>query len=660
MIPARFYQQTAVRYPVQVPMGLDGWVDRTVGSMRRFMFSRKGLLRQAGEILDMADRFRNLSDLDMQSRLTRAQERFRRFNRNHEMHVPEALALLVEAADRTLGLRPFTVQIMGALVLFRGNLIEMQTGEGKTLTAALAAVLSGWSERPCHVITVNDYLADRDAGQLRPFYETSGLTVGCISGTMGRAERRRNYACSVVYTTNKELLADFLKDRLALRGVHDPSRRYLRRGFDERGEDELVLRGLHTAIVDEADSVLVDEAVTPLIISRKSENEPLVRACRTAVDLADRLEKGVHYTVDPKYRDIRLTAAGTCEMESITVHLPPVWHAPSRREELILQTLTAREFFHKGKQYVLQDGKIMIVDEFTGRLMPGRSLRRGLHQILEAAEGVDITHPNEILARLSFQRFFLFFDKLSGMTGTAREVAAELWHIYRLNCVVIPPNRPCIRRTLRWRVFPCEETKLDAILGEIVEVHRIGRPVLVGTRNVRASEDLAARLETRGFAFDLLNAVKHREEAAIIARAGERGRITIATNMAGRGTDIKLGPGVAEFGGLHVIAAERNEAGRIDRQLFGRCARQGDPGTVRPYISLEDELIRRFVPDPVRRKLAAAVSLKLPGAGILVRGVLRAAQRVAQDLAFRQRLSVLRMDDWIEESLSFTGSGPKF
>lgn len=459
MIPARIYQQTAITIPDQVPKGLDGWVYRAVGSMRRVMFPRKRLLRLTSGIHDEADRFRTLSDRDLQSMLSRARERFRRLDWDHEAYVPEALALLVEAADRTLGLRPFPVQIMGALALFRGNLIEMQTGEGKTLTAALAAVLSGWSERPCHVITVNDYLAERDAGHLRPFYETCGLDAGSVSGSMGQEERRRNYACSVVYTTSKELLADFLRDRLALRGTHDPSRRYLRRRFDARGEDGLVLRGLHTAIVDEADSVLVDEAVTPLIISRKAENEPLLQPCRMAVDLADRLERDVHYVVDPKYREVRLTTAGVREVESMTVHLPPIWHAPSRREELILQALTAHEFFHKGKQYVLQDGKVVIVDEFTGRLMPWRSWRQGLHQILEAAEGVDITHPNETLARLSFQRFFRFFTKLCGMTGTAREVATEFWNIYRLNCVAIPPNRPCRRRTLRVRVFAREETK---------------------------------------------------------------------------------------------------------------------------------------------------------------------------------------------------------
>jgi preprotein translocase subunit SecA len=326
----------------------------------------------------------------------------------------------------------------------------------------------------------------------------------------------------------------------------------------------------------------------------------------------------------------------------------------------VQQALTAREFYTRDKQYVVQEGKVAIVDEFTGRLMPNRTWRHGLHQAVEANEGLEVSNPSETLARLSFQRFFRCFRKLSGMTGTAEEATAGLWHGYTLPVLTVPTNKPCIRKLLPDAVFPTGVEKWAAIVQAIEASHQTGRPVLVGTRSVVASEKLAEMLTAKGLAFNLLNAVRHREEARIVAAAGEQGRITIATNMAGRGTDIKLGWSVAEKGGLHVMATERHESGRIDRQLFGRCARQGDPGSAQAFISVEDELIERFVPAAMRRRLMSALRGKTPGVNRLSQAALAHAQRAAQRLAYRQRRNVLQMDTWLEEALSFSGPGAEF
>jgi len=334
-----------------------------------------------------------------------------------------------------------------------------------------------------------------------------------------------------------------------------------------------------------------------------------------------------------------------------------LWRGPARLTDLIRQALTAREFFLKGKQYVVQDGKVVIVDEFTGRMMPMRRWRDGLHQMIEAKEGVEVSPRDQTLARLSFQRFFRSFRRLSGMTGTAREAADEFWHLYRLPVIVIPTNRPCIRRELPDRIFPDWSSKWSALVEEIVNLHAQGRPVLVGTRSIATSEELAEKLAARGLPFSLLNASRHREEAQIVSEAGQRGRITIATNMAGRGTDIKLGAGVATLGGLHVLATERHESHRIDRQLYGRAARQGDAGSAQAFVSMEDELVKRFVPGIARRQVESVVRHARAPAEKLAGATFALAQFRAQRMAFRQRRSVLKYDTWLAESLSFAGGG---
>ncbi|HKP96417.1 MAG TPA: hypothetical protein VJ385_11735 [Fibrobacteria bacterium] len=571
--------------------------------------------------------------------------------------IPAALAAVREAAHRLLKLRPYPVQVLGALAMHRGKVAEMATGEGKTLTAAMTAVLWGWTGQPCHVITVNDYLADRDARWLKDFFAFCGLSAGCVVAGMDAAARRDGHAKDIVYTTSKEIVADFLRDRLALGDLQAATRRQIlsfatgRRGLD----GGVVMRGIHSAIVDEADSILVDEAVIPLIISRPQGNAPFVEACLAADQEAAALRAGIHFRIDRRWREIELLP----EFDRAApqgAETPLMLRGRQRRRELVRQSLVAREFFQPGHQYVIHDGKVVIVDEFSGRLMPERSWRAGLHQLIEAKESLALSGPSETLARLSFQRFFRFFARLAGMTGTAREAAGELWRIYHLPVAVIPPNRPPRRETWPRRIFRTAEEKWDAIVGETLELHRLGRPVLIGTRSVRFSEEVASRLEARGLSPRLLNAVRHHEEAMIIARAGERGTITVATNMAGRGTDIRLGEGVAALGGLHVIATECHESDRIDRQLFGRSGRQGDPGSARAFASLEDDLLARFFPGPVLRGLDASLRGRLPGAEALCDRAVALAQGAAGSQAFKRRRAVLKMDGWLDDSLSFARS----
>ncbi|HVV00100.1 MAG TPA: prepilin peptidase, partial [Verrucomicrobiae bacterium] len=416
-----------------------------------------------------------------------------------------------------------------------------------------------------------------------------------------------------------------------------------------------VQRGLHTAIVDEADSVLIDEAVTPLIIAATQPNETLRNAAAMARVLSQSLQPGVHYHNNSTFKEVDLTPQGLQELAREAQMLPGFWRGHDRRLELVVQALVAREFFHRDKQYIVQDGKVLIVDEFTGRPMPQRTWREGMHQAIEAKEGLQISDPSETIARLSFQRFFRCFHKLSGMSGTAREAARELWQVYHLPTVTIPPNKPCIRRQLPDRIFVDETAKWDAVALEIESMHRTLRPLLVGTRSVAASEKLAAMLQERGLEPKVLNATRLAEEAAIIAMAGEAGRITIATNMAGRGTDIKLGRGVHDLGGLHVIATERHESSRVDRQLFGRSGRQGDPGSAQAFWSAEDELMTRYLPSATRRLAAASLRSHWAGGRRLARAAIRSAQRNAQKLAFKQRRAVLSADLWLDEALSFAG-----
>jgi len=655
--PAQSHWLTHCKKPAKMLTGLDAWVDGLAGRVKRWRQGLDELRLDAERIEGRSSEWRALTDADLRERLRGFRSRFRREPDPDNELVLEALGAIREAAERQTGMRPYVVQLMGALALHRGFLTEMATGEGKTLTASLAAILAGWTRRPCHIVTVNDYLVQRDAEWFGPLYRFCGASVGYVTGPMAPADRQKGYAADVTYTTSKELLADFLRDRLLLGEQVNASRRLIRQLARPRAPlpPGLVQRGLHTAIVDEADSILIDEAVTPLIISVSRENEILRDAVSMAHRLAGRLENGRHYTVNARYREVELTDDGQRFVDEECHGLPGFWRSRERREELLRQALSARELFRPGKEYLVVDGKIMIVDEFTGRVMPNRTWREGMHQAIEAKEGLAVSTPSETVARMSFQRFFRCFYRMSGMTGTAREAAAEFWQIYRLPVISIPTNRPCVREQWPERAFAGEDAKWAAIVAEIERLHRTGRPLLVGTRSVAASEHLAGLLRERGLSHRVLNAARHQEEAQIIAEAGETAKITIATNMAGRGTDIRLGDGVARLGGLHVIATERHESGRVDRQLFGRAGRQGDPGSAQVFFSLEDELVGRFTSRAVLRRVRNLAQAGAPGWEKAAGGLVAMAQRSAMKLAFRQRRGVLRTDTWLDDALSFTG-----
>jgi len=640
-----------------LPQGADALWHAGIGLFSRMVPRQRRVLRRAESVLALEERFVGMAETKLREEAASLREVFR-LGRDKPEDLERAFALVREVAERQIGEKPFAVQVAGGWALAQGAIVEMATGEGKTLTATMPATVAGWRGRGCHIITVNDYLAKRDAEWMGRIYRFCGLHVAYIEQGMLPAERRQAYAADITYCTNKEVTADFLRDRLLLGRLHGAGSALLSRiasgGRSPLGQ--LVQRGLAHAIVDEADSVLVDEAVTPLIISGQAPNTEQLEAFRQAAQAAGALSSPGDYRINPQYREVELTAEGRSRLAETVGSLPGVWRGARRREELVNKALIARELYLKDKHYILSDGKVVIVDDFTGRIMPDRSWRDGLHQAIEAKEGVEITAPKDTYARISFQRFFRLYRRLSGMTGTAQEAAAEFWQIYGRPVVVIPTNRPCMRQVLPDIVLTHRELKWQRLLEEVRGIHAAGRPILIGTRSVRDSEALSGLLAAEHLDHQVLNAVRHREEAQIVAGAGQPGQITVATNMAGRGTDIKLGRGVAELGGLHVIAAERNESGRIDRQLFGRCARQGDPGTAQAIVCLEDEFVCRYT-------ARAAAGLRRRHAGTVgdlassrTRAVFQRAQRRAERFALQQRKAVMRADHWLDENLGFAGT----
>jgi preprotein translocase subunit SecA len=641
----------------ELPRGLDAVWDAAVGYAGRLVPRRRLLFRRVERILGLEKELSERADAALKREAIELREVFRR-GRDTPADLERAFAVVREVAFRQIGERPYPVQVAGALAIESGCVAELATGEGKTLTATMAVAVAGWRGAGCHVITVNDYLARRDAEWMAPIYRFCGVSVASVQQEMPPRARRAAYAADATYLTNKEVAADFLRDRLILgrlRGLGAALLAKLAAG-GRPVTDRLVQRGLNRAIVDEADSILIDEAVTPLIISGNAPNQEQIESFRQAAAMAKQLEAGRDYRVDQRYREITLTEQGSERVEALTEGLGGVWNGARRRQELVSQALTAKELYARDKHYVIDSGKVVIVDEFTGRLMPDRTWREGLHQAVEAKEEVEVNPPKDTYARVSFQRFFRLYRRLSGMTGTAAEASTEFWQIYHLPVVVIPTNRPCRRVSVPDVVLATEAAKWERAVEEIQRVHATDRPVLVGTRSVRSSEHLSRLLAAAGLEHQVLNAVHHREEAQIVAGAGQAGRITVATNMAGRGTDIKLGRGIAERGGLHVIAGEPNDSARIDRQLYGRGARQGDPGSAQGIFSLEDDVVTRYAKNAAayckRRRGAAAGDIASPA----VRRVFRLAQWRAERLARRQRASVLRTDHWLDEQLGFAGA----
>lgn len=570
--------------------------------------------------------------------------------------VLECFALVRELSGRVLGKRHFDVQVFAGWVLLHGSIAEMQTGEGKTLTATLAVGTAALAGIPAHVVSVNDYLVERDAEQLRPLYEALGLSVGTIVEGMSPAERRGAYACDVTYCTNKELVFDYLKDRIALTRETGAARLQLQRFCAGAGRvAEPLMRGLHFAVIDEADSVLVDEARVPVIISRTVDNPEQNAFYLEVSELACGLERDLDYLVDRRERKVFLTDGGRARIDAYAADRDGIWSLTDWREEGVIQALVAKELFIRDQHYLVEDDKVKIVDEFTGRTMADRSWEMGLHQLVEAKEGLPLTGQREPLAKISYQRFFRRYLRLGGMSGTVAEIAPELWNVYELHTVKIPTHRPCRRRLLPDRLFVSEAHKLAAIVTRAAELHAAQRPVLIGTRSVAISEVISERLAEAGLPHRVLNARQDATEAEIVARAGEAGAITVATNMAGRGTDIALADIARAAGGLHVLASERHEAGRIDRQLFGRAARQGDPGSCECMLSLEDALVSEHAPRWLRLLARAMAS----GDGRLPawsgQRLFTATQRRVERQHSRIRRDLLDMDEKHNNLLAFAG-----
>jgi preprotein translocase subunit SecA len=657
--------QAQVRATAKPPLaGLDAAWHAAAGRLLHWWPRRRRFLALAQRVLDLEPVYHQHSDAALRNAAHDLRERFCR-GRHGEQEELHAFAVVREGAWRTLGMRPYLVQVAGGIALHRGNIVEMATGEGKTLTATLPATLLAFRGEGCHVHTVNDYLAGRDAEEMEPLYRFFGLSVGHVSGEMAPPDRRAGYAADVTYLTNKEAAADFLRDRLAMGRVHGPTAPLVTRLSAEVAaqDDRLVMRGLPYAIVDEADSVLIDEAVTPLIISNETNDTRRDESIVTADALARQLEAGRDYVVNHRYREVTLTARGRQRIEQLTQELGSIWSGARRREELVNRALTAHLLFRRDEEYVIQPDekkakgnepapdKVIIVDGATGRLMPDRTWRDGLHEAVEAKENLPLSGAKETLARISFQRFFSMYKRLSGMTGTCYEARHELWQTYRIPTVRIPTHRPIQRVQLPGRVFADHPSKVAAVLESIQAQHAQGRPVLVGTRSVAASEEISRLLQERGLPHAVLNAVRHREEAEIVRFAGQPGRITVATNMAGRGTDIKLGKGVAQSGGLAVIASECNLSLRIDRQLFGRAGRQGDVGSAQAFFCWSDELMMRYLPRPIRA-VGRWLSRLSPRPACWLAAW---AQRRADRAGAEQRKGVNASDRWLDESLGFAG-----
>ena len=637
------------------PRRWDRPFDRAIGTlMTRTPWHAHALRRRAEAIWTAAERLRDLADEALDDRCRSIGTRLLRAGLTPPL-VDEALALVREVTGRCLGMRHHVVQLMGGLAMLDGCLAEMATGEGKTITALLPAVTAALAGQPVHVFTVNDYLAERDAAKLTPVFHRFGLSIGLVVHGQEPPERRRAYACDILYGTNKEITFDYLRDLTAMGTHRGVGRRRVAELFG-RGGDPLTMRGLHFAIVDEADSIFIDEARTPLILSATlpAKDDGLYPA---ALDLAERLEEGRDYAITPADRAVHLTPVGQAEVEALSAGLPhDLWRIRRAREELASQAISAVRLFHRDREYLVADGKVQIIDESTGRVMADRAWERGLHQMIECKEAVELSGGRETMARITYQRFFRRYLKVAGMSGTAREVAGELWADYGVRVTAIPTHRPRSRIDRGTRLCRTEAEKWALVVDTVrrIQTAENARPILIGTRSVAASDAVAAALAATGIRHRVINARQDAEEAEIVGEAGESGAVTVATNMAGRGTDIELAPAAKAAGGLHVILTEFHETPRIDRQLYGRAGRQGDPGSFEAITALTDDLYQLFAPASLRALLAGARSWPVSGRGAeLIR---TAAQGAAERRHAGARRQTELMEQRLKTSMAFAGA----
>ena len=575
------------------------------------------------------DKISKLSDSELQAKTAEFKERLSK-GEDDQSILPEAFAVVREVAKRTINMRPFDVQILGALVLYYGDIDEMKTGEGKTLVATMPLYLNALQGKGGHLVTVNDYLAKRDSVWMGPIYSFLGLTVGLIQHDSTYEDRKKAYNSDVTYGTNNEFGFDYLRDHMAL------------------SEEQIVQRELYYAIVDEVDSILIDEARTPLIISGPSEESTSMYY--TAKKVADNLIEGTDFEGDEKLKTATLTTEGVHKVEKM-LHIDNLYDEKFvEMVKHINQAIRAKVYFKNEVDYIVKDGEVIIVDEFTGRLMFGRRYSDGLHQAIEAKEGLAVKSESQTLATITFQNYFRLYKKLAGMTGTALTEKDEFKEIYDLDVYVIPTNKPVVRVDHPDVVFETESAKFKAIVKRIKELYNKGQPVLVGTRSIEKSELISSMLKKEGIPHNVLNAKYHEKEAMIIKDAGQYKMVTIATNMAGRGVDIKLGSGITELGGLFILGTERHEARRIDNQLRGRSGRQGDPGESQFYISLEDELMRIFGGDTIKRILTTLkVDENDPIENPLLSRTIEGAQKKVEAYNFSIRKNLLDYDNVLEK-----------
>lgn len=589
----------------------------------------KRLEKTADTVEALATEFAALSDDALKARTEQFVERHQQGESLDDL-LPEAFATVREASKRVLGMYPFRVQIMGAAALHGGNIAEMKTGEGKTLTSTMAVYLNAISKKGVHVVTVNEYLASRDATEMGQLYEWLGLTVGLNLNSLTKEEKRAAYAADITYSTNNELGFDYLRDNMVLY------------------KEDMVQRPLNFAVIDEVDSILIDEARTPLIISGQAAKAAQLYIQANA--FARLLMKEKDYTYDESTKGVVLTEEGIEKVEKAfnIENLFDMKHV--RLNHAVNQALKAQVTMNKDVDYVVQDGEVVIVDQFTGRLMKGRRYSDGLHQAIEAKEGLEVQNESMTMATITFQNFFRMYAKLSGMTGTAKTEEEEFRNIYNMNVIAIPTNKPIIRDDRVDLIYATIAGKYKAVADDIAERHKNGQPVLVGTVAIETSEIISAYLTKQGIKHSVLNAKNHASEAEIILNAGQRGAVTIATNMAGRGTDIKLGEGVVEAGGLAVLGTERHESRRIDNQLRGRSGRQGDPGVTQFYLSLEDELMRRFGSDSMRAMMGKlGMDDSQPLQSKMVTRSVESAQKRVEGNNFDARKRLLQYDDVLRQ-----------
>lgn len=585
--------------------------------------------KQVDQVIALQDQYAKLSDEELKAKTEEFKARVQKGETLDDILV-EAFAVVREGATRVLGMTPYPVQILGGISLHEGNISEMKTGEGKTLTSTLPVYLNALSGLGVHVVTVNEYLASRDAREMGQLYEFLGLSVGLNLNSMESDEKREAYACDITYSTNNELGFDYLRDNMVVYA------------------EQRVQRPLNYAIIDEVDSILIDEARTPLIISGQAKQS--AQAYIAANAFVGMLQKDQDYTYDVKTKSVLLTEEGISRAER-SFGVENLFDLKNvNLNHHINQALRAHVTMTNDVDYVVQDGEIVIVDQFTGRLMKGRRYSEGLHQAIEAKEGLKIQNESMTLATITFQNYFRMYKKLSGMTGTAKTEEEEFRNIYNMNVLVIPTNRPIARNDKPDLVYKSMTGKFNAVAEEIAERHKAGQPVLVGTVAIETSELISQLLKRKGIKHEVLNAKNHEREADIIALAGHKGAVTIATNMAGRGTDIKLGEGVRELGGLAVIGTERHESRRIDNQLRGRSGRQGDPGVTTFYLSMEDELMRRFGSDNLSIMMdRLGLDDTQPIESKMVSRAVESAQKRVEGNNFDARKQLLQYDDVLRQ-----------